>query len=116
MQLDTFQQEAIKYISDGISVIVSAPTGAGKTLIAEHAMKMALEKNKHVIYTAPIKALSNQKYRDFTDQYGPVVGIVTGDVTINRSAPILIMTTEIYRNAILEYSEILKQIEWVIFD
>jgi superfamily II RNA helicase len=117
VELDKFQKEAIKYVSEGISVVVTAPTGAGKTLIAEHAIAMALEKNRNVIYTAPIKALSNQKYRDFSAKYGSaVVGIVTGDVTINRLAPVVIMTTEIYRNTILENPEALDNIEWVIFD
>ena len=82
IELDDFQKEAIEYIKQGVSVIVSAPTGAGKTLIAEHAVELALKEDREVIYTAPIKALSNQKYRDFTKRYGDMVGILTGDVSI----------------------------------
>ena len=114
--LDKFQEEATKAIEEGKSVIVSAPTGAGKTLIAEYAIERALEKNKEIIYTAPIKALSNQKYRDFRNLYGEKVGILTGDVSINPGAKVLIMTTEIFRNVILTEPQRLKEKEWVIFD
>ncbi|HLC16100.1 MAG TPA: DEAD/DEAH box helicase [Thermodesulfovibrionia bacterium] len=116
IELDDFQKEAIEYIKQGVSVIVSAPTGAGKTLIAEHAVELALKEDREVIYTAPIKALSNQKYRDFTKRYGDMVGILTGDVSINRHAPLLIMTTEIYRNTLLEDIEQFSRTAWVIFD
>jgi superfamily II RNA helicase len=116
MELDQFQKEAIEHISQSKSVIVSAPTGAGKTLIAEYAIDMALQQNKEVIYTAPIKALSNQKYRDFTKRYGDMVGILTGDVSINRNAPLLIMTTEIYRNTLLEDLQRFNNTAWIIFD
>ncbi|MDD4182772.1 MAG: DEAD/DEAH box helicase [Candidatus Omnitrophica bacterium] len=115
-QLDKFQQEAIDYAKGGNSVIVSAPTGAGKTLIAEYIINDCMENNKGVIYTAPIKALSNQKYRDFSKKYPGQVGILTGDVSINRDAPILIMTTEIFRNAILVDPEEFQHREWLIFD
>lgn len=116
LELDAFQEQAIDYISQGVSVIVSAPTGAGKTLIAEQVIELALREDREVIYTAPIKALSNQKYRDFSKRYGSLVGILTGDVSINRHAPLLIMTTEIYRNTLLENVEQFKRTEWVIFD
>ncbi|MBI2871193.1 MAG: DEAD/DEAH box helicase, partial [Candidatus Omnitrophica bacterium] len=108
---------AIASIEAGASVLVSAPTGSGKTLIAEEAIKQAMREGREVIYTAPIKALSNQKYRDFRADYGdPAVGIVTGDVAINPRAPILIMTTEIYRNTLFENPERFKNVSWVIFD
>ncbi|MCM8831278.1 MAG: DEAD/DEAH box helicase [Candidatus Omnitrophica bacterium] len=115
-KLDKFQEEAINFAKNNYSVIVSAPTGAGKTLIAEKIIEECLYKNKGVVYTAPIKALSNQKFRDFSKKYPQKVGILTGDVSINRDAPILIMTTEIFRNAILVEPDDFKYREWVIFD
>ncbi|UCC94659.1 MAG: DEAD/DEAH box helicase [Candidatus Omnitrophota bacterium] len=115
-KLDAFQEEAIEYARKNHSVIVSAPTGAGKTLIAEYVIQDCMRNNKGVIYTAPIKALSNQKFRDFSRKYPECVGILTGDVSINREAPILIMTTEIFRNAILVEPKEFENREWVIFD
>lgn len=114
--LDDFQKQAIQASKENHSVIVSAPTGAGKTLIAEHVITEAIEAGKGIIYTAPIKALSNQKFRDFSKRYPGKTGILTGDVSINRNAPILIMTTEIFRNAILVNPEEFEKREWVIFD
>jgi superfamily II RNA helicase len=97
--LDPFQEEAIHHIAAGSSVIVSAPTGAGKTLIAEYAIFRALAQRQRLAYTTPIKALSNQKYADFCRRFGSDnVGILTGDVQVNSQAPILVMTTEILRN------------------
>ncbi|MFC1631688.1 DEAD/DEAH box helicase [Candidatus Omnitrophota bacterium] len=116
MQLDRFQQESIEHINQGSSVIVSAPTGAGKTVIAEHVITQCLQQNQGVIYTAPIKALSNQKYRDFQGQYGDKIGILTGDVSINPQAPVLIVTTEIFRNKVLEEAKSLQSYAWIIFD
>ncbi|MCX7661929.1 MAG: DEAD/DEAH box helicase [Candidatus Omnitrophica bacterium] len=116
MIYDRFQQEAINYINQGYSVIVSAPTGAGKTAIAEHIIEESLKRNQAVIYTAPIKALSNQKFRDFQEQFQSNIGILTGDVSINPYAPVLIMTTEIFRNKILNQPETLNNYHWVIFD
>ena len=116
MIYDRFQQEAIDYINQGFSVIVSAPTGAGKTVIAEHIINTSLEKNIGVIYTAPIKALSNQKYRDFREKFQDNIGILTGDVSINPNAPVLIMTTEIFRNKILDEPQSLDRYSWIIFD
>ncbi|MFZ2357279.1 MAG: DEAD/DEAH box helicase, partial [Candidatus Omnitrophota bacterium] len=116
MIYDPFQQEAIDYINQGFSVIVSAPTGAGKTAIAEHIITSCIQNNVGVIYTAPIKALSNQKYRDFQNQFGDKIGILTGDVSMNTYAPVLIMTTEIFRNKLLDEPDSLKQYSWVIFD
>lgn len=116
MKYDAFQEKAIDYINQGHSVIVSAPTGAGKTVIAEHVINDCLEKNQKVIYTAPIKALSNQKFREFSENFKDKIGILTGDVTINAHAQVLIMTTEIFRNKILEEKTTLKNYSWIIFD
>jgi len=115
-KLDKFQEEAINASRNNNSIIVSAPTGAGKTLIAEYIIEDCIKNNKGVIYTAPIKALSNQKFRDFSKKYPKETGILTGDVSINRNAPILIMTTEIFRNAILVNPEEFTHREWIIFD
>ncbi len=115
--LDPFQEEAVKAIDNGKSLIISAPTGCGKTLIAEYAVEISLQLERKVIYTAPIKALSNQKFRDFRKQFGDeIVGIHTGDVTINPEAPLLVMTTEILRNLILEDSNRLDSIYYIVFD
>lgn len=116
MIYDPFQEQAINYIKEGHSVIVSAPTGAGKTVIAEYIITDCLQKNKKAIYTAPIKALSNQKFRDFQITYKDKIGILTGDVSINPDAPILIMTTEIFRNKVLDDEESLLEYSWIIFD
>ncbi|MBD3296810.1 MAG: DEAD/DEAH box helicase [Candidatus Omnitrophica bacterium] len=115
-KFDKFQQQAIDHINNGFSVVVAAPTGAGKTVIAEHVIEDCIAKKTRVIYTSPIKALSNQKYRDFCESYGDMVGIVTGDVSINAHAPVLIMTTEIFRNKILGEEASLEEYSWVIFD
>ena len=116
LQLDRFQEEAIAAINGDTSVIVTAPTGAGKTVIAEYAVEKCLQENRRVIYTAPIKALSNQKYRDFYAEYGEKIGIVTGDVVLNPYAQVLLMTTEIFRNTIFEDIERLGDVSYVIFD
>jgi len=116
MLYDKFQQEAIDYINSGFSVIVSAPTGAGKTAIAEHIINESITKKQGVIYTAPIKALSNQKFRDFHSQFQDHIGILTGDVSINPDAPVLIMTTEIFRNKVLDEPGSLEKYSWIIFD
>jgi superfamily II RNA helicase len=114
--LDDFQVRAIQAIDRAESVLVSAPTGAGKTLIAEYALEKCLNEGKRIIYTAPIKALSNQKYRDFTGTYGERIGIVTGDVVINQHAQAVIMTTEIFRNTVFDDPERLADVQFVIFD
>ena len=116
MIYDQFQQEAIDYINQRYSVIVSAPTGAGKTAIAEHIINNSIQNKLAVIYTAPIKALSNQKFRDFQNQFGENIGILTGDVSINPEASVLIMTTEIFRNKILDEPASLEKYSWIIFD
>ncbi|MGM0457144.1 MAG: DEAD/DEAH box helicase, partial [Cyanobacteriota bacterium] len=97
--LDDFQHEAIAALNAGQSAIVCAPTGSGKTLIGEYAIYRALTNQQRVFYTTPLKALSNQKLRDFQEQFGhPNVGLLTGDLSFNRDAPIIVMTTEIFRN------------------
>jgi superfamily II RNA helicase len=101
--LDDFQRAAIQQLAEGQSVLVAAPTGNGKTVVAEFAIWMALREGKRAFYTAPLKALSNQKFRDFRERYGAdQVGLMTGDIVENASAPIVVMTTEIYRNVLLE--------------
>lgn len=115
-QLSIFQIQAVAAVRSGANVLVSAPTGAGKTLVAEYAIEDAVRRGRRCIYTAPIKALSNQKYRDFRDDPSVDVGLMTGDVTIAPGAQVLIMTTEILRNAIFENPRGLDDIEYVVFD
>ena len=116
LSLDPFQREAIDHVEAGRSVLVSAPTGTGKTLIADYIVEKALRERKDVIYTAPVKALSNQKYRDYCRLYGDEsVGLITGDLVINRDAPLRIMTTEILRNMLLAGEE-LPHLAYVIID
>jgi superfamily II RNA helicase len=113
--LDDFQVQAILAILEGSSVIVSAPTGAGKTLVAEFAIHDALAAKRRVAYTTPLKALSNQKYADFCRQFGVAeVGILTGDVKVNPRAPVLVMTTEILRN--MFYTGTLEGLRHVVLD
>ncbi|KAF2809633.1 putative ATP dependent RNA helicase, partial [Mytilinidion resinicola] len=113
--LDPFQQVSISSIERNESVLVSAHTSAGKTVVAEYAIAQCLKNNQRVIYTSPIKALSNQKYREFTAEFGDV-GLMTGDVTINPTATCLVMTTEILRSMLYRGSEIMREVAWVIFD
>src|SRR5438128_326252 len=113
--LDDFQVEACRAIAAGQSVIVSAPTGAGKTLVAEFAIQAALETGTRIAYTTPLKALSNQKFGDFTRAFGAdAVGILTGDVKVNPQGRVLIMTTEILRN--MFYAGGLSDLGWVVLD
>ncbi|MBI1992122.1 MAG: DEAD/DEAH box helicase, partial [Candidatus Omnitrophica bacterium] len=113
---DPFQARAIEIIDRDCSLFVAAPTGSGKTVLADYVIERTLERHQRVIYAAPIKALSNQKFRDFTARHGEQVGILTGDVTINPTAPLVIMTTEIYRNTLLEDPERVSAYHWIIFD
>jgi len=117
IELDEYQQRSIEALLAGHSVLVAAPTGTGKTLIAERLVDRILEQGREVIYTSPLKALSNQKYRDFAKQYGyDRVGLITGDVSINERAPLLVMTTEIFRNWCFANPEWMDGISHVIFD
>ena len=113
--LDPFQEVSIASIERNESVLVSAHTSAGKTVVAEYAIAQCLKNNQRVIYTSPIKALSNQKYREFNSEFGDV-GLMTGDVTINPTATCLVMTTEILRSMLYRGSEIMREVAWVIFD
>ncbi|KZO90651.1 antiviral helicase [Calocera viscosa TUFC12733] len=114
-ELDPFQKVSVHAIERDESVLVSAHTSAGKTVVAEYAIAQCLRDKQRVIYTSPIKALSNQKYRDFHEAFGDV-GLMTGDVTINPSATCLVMTTEILRSMLYRGSEIVREVAWVIFD
>lgn len=121
-ELDDFQKEACEHINNGKSVVVCAPTGAGKTVIAEHAIHKAIENGHRVFYTTPLKALSNQKYGDFSSKYGiNNVGLLTGDTSINRDAQIVVMTTEVFRNMLYgtnfgSVTENMKNVKYVILD
>ena len=119
--LDDFQLEAMDALNQGHSVVVSAPTGSGKTLIGEYAIHRALAHGQKVFYTTPLKALSNQKLRDFRDQFGAEnVGLMTGDLSVNREASIVVMTTEIFRNMLYaeadEHDDPLADVEAVVLD
>lgn len=113
--LDPFQDTAISCIDRGESVLVSAHTSAGKTVVAEYAIAQSLRDKQRVIYTSPIKALSNQKYRELLADFGDV-GLMTGDITINPDAGCLVMTTEILRSMLYKGSEVMREVAWVIFD
>ncbi|KAM6304337.1 exosome RNA helicase MTR4 isoform 2-T2 [Podargus strigoides] len=113
--LDAFQREAVLCIDNNQSVLVSARTSAGKTVCAEYAIALALREKQRVIFTSPIKALSNQKYREMYEEFQDV-GLVTGDVTINPTASCLVMTTEILRSMLYRGSEVMREVAWVIFD
>ena len=116
-ELDRFQREGIAAIDRGESVLVSAPTGSGKTVVAEHAVARALAEGRKAFYTTPIKALSNQKFHDLVERHGPdVVGLLTGDNAINGEAPIVVMTTEVLRNMIYSRSPALESLGWVVLD
>ncbi|KAL7376805.1 hypothetical protein ABVT39_016190 [Epinephelus coioides] len=113
--LDPFQREALLCIDNNESVLVSAHTSAGKTVCAEYAIALALREKQRVIFTSPIKALSNQKYREMYEEFQDV-GLMTGDVTINPTASCLVMTTEILRSMLYRGSEIMREVAWVVFD
>ncbi len=121
-ELDDFQKQACNFITEGKSVVVCAPTGAGKTVIAQHAIHCALQNHKRVFYTTPLKALSNQKFNDFSEKYGSdKVGLLTGDSSFNRNAQIVVMTTEVFRNMLYgtnfgSVTDNLKDVKYVILD
>ncbi|GAB7361926.1 hypothetical protein MBLNU230_g1964t1 [Neophaeotheca triangularis] len=112
---DTFQKEAIYHLENGDSVFVAAHTSAGKTVVAEYAIALAAKHMTKAIYTSPIKALSNQKFRDFRNEFDDV-GILTGDVQIRPEASCLIMTTEILRSMLYRGADLIRDVEFVIFD
>lgn len=114
-ELDTFQKEAVYHLENGDSVFVAAHTSAGKTVVAEYAIALAAKHMTKAIYTSPIKALSNQKFRDFRQEFDEV-GILTGDVQINPEASCLIMTTEILRSMLYRGADLIRDVEFVIFD
>lgn len=115
--LDDFQVDAIRSIERNNSVVVSAPTGTGKTLIADYIIDKYINSRKKIIYTSPIKALSNQKFKQFSKSYGEdKVGLMTGDFVINPNAPVIVMTTEIYRNMLVTKDDFVNSISYVIFD
>lgn len=134
-ELDTFQKEAVYHLEMGDSVFVAAHTSAGKTVVAEYAIALAAKhmtrsaypfyrsfisshsQTLRAIYTSPIKALSNQKFRDFKTTFDPsTVGILTGDVQINPEGSCLIMTTEILRSMLYKGADLIRDVEFVIFD
>lgn len=113
--LDPFQQVSVACLERKESVLVSAHTSAGKTAVAEYAIAMSFRDKQRVIYTSPLKALSNQKYRELSAEFSDV-GLMTGDVTLSPNASCLVMTTEILRGMLYRGSEVLKEVAWVIFD
>jgi superfamily II RNA helicase len=124
-ELDKFQQKAIAALTAGKSVVICAPTGSGKTVIGEYAIYRALYHGKRVFYTTPLKALSNQKFRDFQEQFGAndpqKIGLLTGDIIINPNAAVVVMTTEIFRNMLYEtpigqLGTTLENVEAVVLD
>ncbi|MFD0203065.1 MULTISPECIES: DEAD/DEAH box helicase [Saccharothrix] len=116
-ELDPFQQRACEALEDGHGVLVCAPTGAGKTVVGEFAVHLALSEGRKCFYTTPIKALSNQKYADLVARYGAnKVGLLTGDTSVNGDAPIVVMTTEVLRNMLYAGSSTLNTLAYVVMD
>jgi len=116
-KLDHFQKEAIKALDASNSVLVTAPTSSGKTFVAEYAIEKALEESKHLYYTAPIKALCNQKFRDFSNQFGEEnVGLLTGDHSIRSDSKVLVMTTEVLRNMLYSSRGAPEDLRYVVLD
>ena len=116
-KLDQFQKKAFESLDTGNSVLVTAPTSSGKTLVAEYAIGKAIEESKCLYYTAPIKALCNQKFRDFSHQFGEEnVGLVTGDHSIRSDSKILVMTTEVLRNMLYTTKGVPEDLYCVVLD
>ena len=119
-ELDPFQKQAVQALCDGKSVLICAPTGSGKTAIAEYAVHLSLSENKKIFYTTPLKALSNQKYFDFCNAFGEErVGLLTGDIQLNRNADILVLTTEIFRNMLYkseQEKDLFERIGFLVLD
>src|ERR671939_657612 len=115
--LDPFQEAACRALEEGRGVLVAAPTGAGKTVMGEFAVHLALERGQKCFYTTPIKALSNQKYADLVRRHGAsAVGLLTGDQAINGDAQVVVMTTEVLRNMIYAGSRQLEHLGYVVMD
>src|SRR6476660_9318205 len=115
--LDDFQQRACQALETGHGVLVCAPTGAGKTVVGEFAVHLALAAGRKCFYTTPIKALSNQKHNDLVARYGPErIGLLTGDQSINGDADIVVMTTEVLRNMLYADSPALRGLSYVVMD
>src|SRR3954454_19347071 len=115
--LDPFQVEACEALEQGSGVLVCAPTGAGKTVVGEFAVHLALAEGRKCFYTTPIKALSNQKYNDLVDRHGAAdVGLLTGDNAVNGGAPVVVMTTEVLRNMLYAGSPALDGLGYVVMD
>jgi ATP-dependent RNA helicase HelY len=116
-ELDDFQSRALDALDAGGSVVVAAPTGSGKTVIAQYSVALALDAGGKAFYTTPLKALSNQKYQELVRRHGSEsVGLLTGDNSINGTAPIVVMTTEVLRNMIYASSGVLEGLRFVILD
>src|SRR5207248_7908601 len=116
-ELDGFQTRALDALDEGRSVLVAAPPGSGKTVVAEYAVAKALAEGGKAFYTTPLKALSNQKYGDLVARHGhDNVGLLTGDNAINGDAPIVVMTTEVLRNMIYAGAPALRGLQWVVLD
>ncbi|WP_288452777.1 DEAD/DEAH box helicase, partial [uncultured Microbacterium sp.] len=117
-RLDPFQLEGCRALEEGRSVLVAAPTGAGKTIVGEFAVHLAMrEPSDKAFYTTPMKALSNQKFRELQDVYGPEnVGLLTGDTNINGNARVVVMTTEVLRNMLYADSPALRDLRYVVMD
>src|SRR5512144_1389887 len=115
--LDPFQQKACSALEGGHGVLVCAPTGAGKTVVGEFAVHLALAAGRKCFYTTPIKALSNQKHADLVGRYGEeTVGLLTGDTSRNGDAPVVVMTTEVLRNMLYAGSDTLRGLGYVVMD
>ena len=114
-ELDTFQQQSVLYLERQESVLVSAHTSAGKTVVAEYAIAMAKRDGQRVVYTSPLKALSNQKYRELKEEFSDV-GLMTGDTVIDPNASCLVMTTEVLRSMLYKGGEVTREVGWVIYD
>src|SRR3954470_19552067 len=115
--LDGFQRTACAALESGRGVLVAAPTGAGKTVVGEFAVHLALRSGRKCFYTTPIKALSNQKFNDLVERYGPErVGLLTGDNAVNGDAPVVVMTTEVLRNMLYAESPALLGLGYVVMD
>jgi ATP-dependent RNA helicase HelY len=114
--LDPFQREAMLALANGQSVLVAAPTGTGKTVIAEFGVYLARQRGLRALYTTPIKALSNQKYRDFRTQYGDDTGLLTGDIVVGPDAAVQVMTTEVLRNRLVQGTDPLDDVGVIVFD